>query len=920
MIRLRLKKLTAWLLALTIVTGCLPVASVFAEEQADVTALPAQAEVDQADYAAYLTSTSGVAPAAQEILLLDGQKSCSVGDTLDFTVSVPADGCYRLNVTYRNTVKRSTVLAFTADGAYPFTEAEQIELPTYWENGTAGRTDNMGNEFTPEQVISPEWITMDCRDYAGKYTPAYRFALTAGTHTLSLRVADGTVECQRIALTPAVDAPAYDAKSVTGGDTDEVITVEGEDAWLKSSISLIPLSDDSSADVSPADPSVSKLNYVGGTNWSAQNDTLVWKVKVEKAGYYALGFSYRQSGLIGGVSYRRLMVDGVSPFAEAEKVKFKYGTSWEYTRLEDENDEPLWLYFDEGEHTLSLAVTAGELADVYKQLQDTTIGMGNLYVDITMVVGETVDVSRSYELFNQIPQFNERLAAFIESLESIADRMEVLQEKKSGSNVSILRNAIETMRKMHDRPYSSHKYKDEFYSGYTNISSLMGSLTQMPLDIDRIFLIGKSADFDEPGASFFKKTAFSVNRFWNSFVNDYRVKKPSESGQQPLNIWVAWGRDQVQLLDALIQSDFVAKQDIPVNLKLVNASHIQALLSKNGPDIMLQMPHTEPVNLAMRGGLIDLEQFDDFEEVTKRFTHNGTLSFEYRNGTYALPDTLTYDLMFVRTDILEEMGLQPPKTWQDFIYATTILQHSNLQVALPGNTLYSTMLLQNGLDLYNEERTACTLTGEDHIQVMKEWTDLYTRYKVPVTVSFYNRFRIGSIPLGIAPHTTYLELEATAPEIAGRWEALPIPGVEKADGSIDITCAGSGTGCAITKLSKNPQNAWEFLKWWTDADTQLKFSNSLESVLGSLGRVSSATVDALLKMDWSDQMVSTMKTQLASVEQIPELPGSYYLTRGVEQVFWNVVEQNANVTDTMLEWGAIVDGEIARKMREYANR
>ena len=67
-------------------------------------------------------------------------------------------------------------------------------------------------------------------------------------------------------------------------------------------------------------------------------------------------------------------------------------------------------------------------------------------------------------------------------------------------------------------------------------------------------------------------------------------------------------------------------------------------------------------------------------------------------------------------------------------------------------------------------------------------------------------------------------------------------------------------------------------------------------------------------------MRDTLKTQLSAVRQIPEIPGGYYLARGVDQVFWNVVEQNANPTDAALSWGAVVDGEITRKLREYADR
>ncbi len=929
-----LKRTAALLTAGLIVLGGVFVPAAAEEERDTAVTAVEEASASSADYSAYQAASAVKTPGAQEIVLFQGEKGLAAGDSLSLTASVPSDSLYRVTLTYRSIEKKSTQIALAMDGAVPFSEAERIEFPTWWENGTTGRRDNRGNEFSPEQVISAAWITADCRDYTGKYEQPYQLALTAGDHVLALRVTDGAAELQRVVLTPATEPAAYDPAAVSGGDAAEVIPIEGESASLKSSLSLIPLSDDSSPRVSPADPTVSRLNYIGGAHWSSPNDTITWKVNVEKAGYYALGFLYRQSELLGGVSYRRLAVDGAVPFAEAERIKFKYGTSWDYQTFSQGN-KPYYLYFTAGEHTLSLSVTAGELNEIHKELEATVSRMGDLYVDITMVVGETVDVSRSYELFNQIPQFNERLEEMITSLESVADRLEKWQEKKSGSNVSVLRNAVETMRKMHDRPYSSHKYKNEFYSAYTTLSSLMSSLTEMPLDIDRIFLIGKSAAFTAPRVSFFERLSFSFRRFWHSFAEDYRAAGENTSGQQPLDIWVSWGRDQAQMLDALIQSDFVTEENIPVNLRLVNASNIQAILSGNGPDIMLQMSHTEPVNLAMRGALLDLRQFDDFEEVTRRFTENGTLSFAYRDGTYALPDTLGFYLMFVRTDILEGLGLSVPRTWQDFIRVATILQHNNLQVALPytqiassgtvnvgvgGLTLYPTLLMQNGLELYTADRTGCTLAEEESIRVLTQWTDFYTKYKVPVTLNFYNRFRIGSVPLGISGYATYVELEATAPEIAGRWEVYPLPGVERADGTVDITCAGSGTGCAITKTAKEPEKAWAFLKWWTKAETQLKYSDSLESVLGPLGRVGTANVEALLGMDWSESMRDTLKTQLSAVRQIPEIPGGYYLARGVDQVFWNVVEQNANPTDTALSWGAVVDGEITRKLREYAGR
>lgn len=64
------------------------------------------------------------------------------------------------------------------------------------------------------------------------------------------------------------------------------------------------------------------------------------------------------------------------------------------------------------------------MADIYAELQDITSAMGDLYIDITMLVGETVDTYRSYELFNQIPDYDSRMNYCLDSLKRVADKIE----------------------------------------------------------------------------------------------------------------------------------------------------------------------------------------------------------------------------------------------------------------------------------------------------------------------------------------------------------------------------------------------------------------------------------------------------------------------------------------------------------------
>ena len=132
--------------------------------------------------------------------------------------------------------------------------------------------------------------------------------------------------------------------------------------------------------------------------------------------------------------------------------------------------------------------------------------------------------------------------------------------------------------------------------------------------------------------------------------------------------------------------------------------------------------------------------------------------------------------------------------------------------------------------------------------------------------------------------------------------------------------SGSGSGCAITKLSKNPDKAWEFLKWWVSADTQYAYSFNCEAILGQSGRTATATVDALSRLSWDKQGLKVILEQWKNVKEIEEVPGSYYVSRSIDQAFWAVYNDTATEKEAITDWGKTSDNEIKRKIAEYAYR
>jgi ABC-type glycerol-3-phosphate transport system substrate-binding protein len=225
-----------------------------------------------------------------------------------------------------------------------------------------------------------------------------------------------------------------------------------------------------------------------------------------------------------------------------------------------------------------------------------------------------------------------------------------------------------------------------------------------------------------------------------------------------------------------------------------------------------------------------------------------------------------------------------------------------------------------GVEPYNEDRTATNLMSAGAVEAYTFMTDFFTKYKFPKTFSFFNRFRTGLMPMAIASYAENATLRAAAPEINGKWRMVEIPGFKNEDGTISNTVNGTGTANVILNWSDKKDEAWEFLKWWTSDDIQYRFSTNIESILGASGRYESANLNAVYKLGWDRATLEALQNQFDKVQNLPEVPGSYYVSRSVQQVFWNVVNNGQNVEDMLEKWIPEADDEIRRKTQEYVNK
>ena len=112
----------------------------------------------------------------------------------------------------------------------------------------------------------------------------------------------------------------------------QCLIIEAEYPTLKTSPVLYPISNRSDPSVSASDPVKTRLNTIGGDNWTSCSQSIIWDFTVSESGYYKLGFHYKQNYLRGMSTYREIMIDGKIPFAEFQSVAFPYNSSASHSK------------------------------------------------------------------------------------------------------------------------------------------------------------------------------------------------------------------------------------------------------------------------------------------------------------------------------------------------------------------------------------------------------------------------------------------------------------------------------------------------------------------------------------------------------------------------------------------------------------
>ena len=533
------------------------------------------------------------------------------------------------------------------------------------------------------------------------------------------------------------------------------------------------------------------------------------------------------------------------------------------------------------------------------------------------------------------------------------------------AQLSSLKNMLLLLKRINEDYHNINTLFGNFKDSIASMGTWINDMSRNPLELDYFVISGEEAltSLPKADAGFFAKILHEVRSFIASFTEDYDNigGTVSVDGQDPVVVWLETGagltgsRDNATILKQLIDDMFTAETGITVSTRLVAAgSLLPSVLSGIGPQVCLSRDATSAVNYAFRGAVMNLadeELFPDYADIlqnTERYAASAIEPFTFGNCIYAVPEVQNFYMVFYRTDILEELGLNPPNTWDDVYYIIGELQNKQMVFAMPvpvvgavgsGNLSYAMLLYQHGGQYYTDDRTTTMLTTDAALDAFKEWTQFYTLYNIPNTYDFANRFRTGEVPVGIAPYSSYSTLAVFAPEIQGLWEFSLVPGTiqRDADGNplydengemvVDHSCACSTSGCIMLSIDSSTEEgrntisrAWEFMKWWTGEDAQYRFGTEIESLLGPAARYETANLKAMARLPWDKKSMSMIQQQWAHAKAVPQIPGAYYTARNIEFAWKEVINNKTDPNTTFVEYVSKINQEIARKRAEFADK
>ena len=204
----------------------------------------------------------------------------------------------------------------------------------------------------------------------------------------------------------------------------------------------------------------------------------------------------------------------------------------------------------------------------------------------------------------------------------------------------------------------------------------------------------------------------------------------------------------------------------------------------------------------------------------------------FGDTTWATPQGTSPMMLFYRKDLLAELGIEPPQTWEAFAEAAKAVRAADSTKYLthfassdPGT--FAALTHQVGAQWWslNGDQWTVDINSEPAKQVANYWQDLVADNAVASMQTFSpewgaaiaNGTLLGFISAVWAPPL----IENLAPDTKGQWGVVPLPRWSEGIGADLAGGVTGGSATAVSALSKHPEEAKKFAIWITNNEEAL---------------------------------------------------------------------------------------------------
>ncbi len=856
----------------------------------------------------------------------------SVDEVVEFTFEVPETALYVMSFDYLSYDDSIMPMEFAMliDGAYPFYECRNVELEVTWKPKAEPSVDRYGDEVVtvPDKVI--QWETSPLKDSSARHADALLLQLTEGSHTVKMTVNGGNFLLGAIRLSAPETVPAYSGSEVAAGNV--LIDIQGEDfAWTNDSAVHAVAEYDSS--VSPYEVKNTVLNTIDADAFGTAGQSITYSFPVEKAGYYYIAMNYSQSSKTDFPVFLDVSVDGKVLHDAFKAYEMDYTTKYQIHTLLDDEGGKLSVYLEPGTHTVTYTISMDPICYILEALEEIMAGVNDLSLEITKVAGTNADKYRDLQLSRYIPDLEEQLYGYASWLYDLEESAKIYTD--GADSVAVLSSLIIAAEQLislaeepDEIPYRIGELATSSNSVNQHLANTIDSLLQNGISIDRVFVYQEDAKLPK-APNMFASAWMSIKRFFASFTE--QSYSASNADPDHLQVWVNRSNQYVQVMQKMIDEYFTPATGIEVDISIMpdQTKLVLANSSGNAPDVATGINYTIPYELAIRGALVDMTQFEGFQETASVYEPGFFLTGTIGDSVYAMPETMNFWVLFYRTDVLDKLNLKVPNTMEDVVDMLPELQMRGLNFYYPTAGMLAMrnfhgttpLLVQNGGALYTGvAQDGTTLGSEASVKGFTELTDLFTVYNMPVNIdNFYQHFRNGDLPIGIADYGTYNLLRNAAPELESSWEISIIPGTQQEDGSVNRSTCGCAESTVIfdKKDDSREQKAWQFVQWWSSTEIQAEFGQIMQITYGNEYFWPTANVDAFAQLPIDNDHKEVVLEFAANVIDVARVPGTYMLEREMSNAFNSIVVDGESVQTRLDEAVKTINREIKRKLEEF---